>query len=61
MNHKEYVPAAATDISKTFRRFGFEPPSELAVYQAKWAYYKSLHLRGGGNEEAEQSVQTEAH
>ena len=57
MNDKVYVPAAATDVSKTFRRFGFEPPSELPVYQAKWAYYKSLHLRGESDEEAEQSVQ----
>lgn len=28
---KPYTPSAQTDISKTFRRFGFTPPSERST------------------------------
>jgi hypothetical protein len=41
-DHKQYVPAVATDVMATLRRLGFVPPSELPEYQEKWAYYKSL-------------------
>lgn len=56
MNHKQYIPAAATNVELTFRKFGYVPPSELPEYQAKWSYYKSLHLIGDGHEETQQNV-----
>ena len=32
-----YAIAANTDITRTWRRYGWVPPSELPEYQAKWA------------------------
>lgn len=32
-----YVLGVATDVQKTWRRYGWVPPSELPEYQAKWA------------------------
>lgn len=32
-----YRISAATDITITWRRYGWVPPSELPEYQAKWA------------------------
>lgn len=32
-----YRISAATDITRTWRRYGWVPPSELPEYQAKWA------------------------
>ena len=32
-----YRISAATDITVTWRRYGWVPPSELPEYQAKWA------------------------
>ena len=32
-----YRISAATDITVTWRRYGWVPPSELPEYQVKWA------------------------
>lgn len=32
-----YVQGVATDVTQTWRRHGWVPPSELPEYQAKWA------------------------
>ena len=32
-----YRISAATDITVTWRRYGWVPPSELPEYKAKWA------------------------
>jgi hypothetical protein len=36
-----WVPTEATDITVTFRRFGYVPPSENPAYLRKWAEWKS--------------------
>jgi len=35
-----YVLGVATDVTQTWRRHGWVPPSELPEYQAKWAKAK---------------------
>lgn len=35
----KWTPAAATDVSAVWRRYGWVPPSELPAYQAKWDRY----------------------
>lgn len=37
-----YVLGVATDVTQTWRRHGWVPPSELPEYQAKWAKAKEL-------------------
>lgn len=37
----QYTPAAKTNINETLRKYGFEPPSESAWYQEKWARYRN--------------------
>lgn len=32
-----YEIGVATDVARTWRRYGWVPPSELPEYQAKWA------------------------
>jgi hypothetical protein len=32
-----YVLGVATDVQKTWRRYGWVPPSELPEYHDKWA------------------------
>ena len=32
-----YVLGVATDVQKTWRRYGWTPPSELPEYHEKWA------------------------
>jgi len=32
-----YVTGVATDVQKTWRRYGWTPPSELPEYHEKWA------------------------
>jgi hypothetical protein len=32
-----YVAGVATDVQKTWRRYGWVPPSELPEYHDKWA------------------------
>lgn len=32
-----YVTGVATDVQKTWRRYGWVPPSELSSYHEKWA------------------------
>mgnify|MGYP000054621188 FL=1 len=41
----KWVPAAATDVTVTFRKFGWTPPSEDPEYQRKWRVWK-LKLAG---------------
>jgi hypothetical protein len=40
--NRPYVPAAKTDIYKTFILHGWVPPSQHAWYQEKWANYRHL-------------------
>lgn len=35
-----WVSSAATDVLATFRRHGWTPPSEQAVYRQKWQQYQ---------------------
>lgn len=50
-DHKPYIPAVKTDVAATFERNGFVPPSKLPEYQAKWLYYRTLHLKDGHEEQ----------
>ena len=40
INYK-YIPSAKTDVFATFKRLGFEPPSEDARFQAKWVRFRN--------------------
>lgn len=43
ITHKHYVTAAATNVSLTFERFGFKPPSlHDPEIIAKHTYYRNL-------------------
>jgi hypothetical protein len=39
INHK-YTPSSKTDVLATFRKLGFEPPSEDLRFQEKWKRYR---------------------
>jgi hypothetical protein len=43
--HFVYVPAAKTNVADTFKRLGFELPSNDKKYQKKWNTYKQLAWR----------------
>jgi|APCry1669189472_1035225.scaffolds.fasta_scaffold00049_50 hypothetical protein len=36
----KYIPSNKTNVLETFKRLGFEPPSEDPRYQAKWRRYR---------------------
>jgi hypothetical protein len=38
--HRPYIPAAKTNVLDTFKRMGWEPPSEDKRFQAKWEVYR---------------------
>ena len=40
-----YTPSVKTDVTATFRRLGWTPPSEDPAIIQKWEYYKSIALR----------------
>jgi hypothetical protein len=42
--HAPYAPASATNVQRTWKQYGWTPPSKDAVIIAKWEYYKSLSL-----------------
>ena len=43
--NKHYVSAAKTNVLETFKRIGWEPPSESPKIQKKWANYRHLAAR----------------
>lgn len=40
-----YIPAAKTDVSRTLKRHGFNPPSEDKDIQKKWEFYRTISIR----------------
>jgi len=44
-NDKKQQPAVyfkTTDVQRTWKRAGWEPPSELPEFWDKWAYFRML-------------------
>lgn len=37
-----YVKSVKTDVMATWKRYGFEPPSESQWFQEKWSTYRNL-------------------
>jgi hypothetical protein len=42
--HHPYARASATDVSRTWKRLGWTPPSKDPTVVEKWEYFKSLPL-----------------
>jgi len=42
--HQPYAPASATNVQRTWKKYGWTPPSKDPETIAKWDYYKSLSL-----------------
>jgi len=38
-----WIPPEATNVMKTFERFGFERPSKSAWFHEKWSYYRKSY------------------
>jgi hypothetical protein len=47
-----------TDVQRTWRRFGWSPPSDNPDVKAKWAFFKSLNTErdheSKGHDESQQ-------
>lgn len=48
--NKVYKPSPATNITETWRKAGWTPPSESPWYQEKWRVYKTLAMRNAEQE-----------
>jgi hypothetical protein len=42
--HKPYAPASATNVQRTWKKYGWVAPSKDQAVVDKWNYYKSLSL-----------------
>jgi hypothetical protein len=42
--HKPYAPASATNVQRTWKKFGWTAPSKDQMILDKWNYYKSISL-----------------
>lgn len=41
--NRPYTTAAKTNVAETFRKLGFEPPSEDKRYHEKWSKYRNAN------------------
>jgi hypothetical protein len=41
---KAYARASATNVQRTWYRYGWVPPSKDPLIIEKWDYFKALHL-----------------
>ena len=41
---KAYAPATATDVQRTWKKYGWTAPSKDPVTVEKWNYYKSIPM-----------------
>ncbi len=40
--YQAYIPAVKTNVLETFKKHGWEPPSDQQCMQEKWATYRNL-------------------
>ena len=43
-DHRPYAPASATNIQRTWKKYGWVAPSKDPLTVDKWNYYKSISL-----------------
>ena len=42
--HQAYAPASATNVQRTWKKYGWVAPSKDQVTLDKWNYYKSISM-----------------
>jgi len=42
--HQPYAPASATNVQRTWKKYGWTAPSKDQAILDKWNYYKSISL-----------------
>ena len=42
--HQPYAPASATNVQRTWKKYGWTPPSKDPQTVDKWNYFKSLSM-----------------
>jgi hypothetical protein len=43
-DHRPYAPASATNVQRTWKKYGWTAPSKDQAILDKWNYYKSISL-----------------
>jgi len=43
-DHRPYAPASATNVQRTWKKYGWVAPSKDLLTVDKWNYYKSISL-----------------